>query len=149
MHREDNGCPGESREGHRSSHSGGAVVGVREKTLGLGYLKFSTQLCASHPPQAVGSLWCLCVTFLRQWFSWERLGSPGESEMSQEPSALRVCVNCFLPGALGREPRRLSQHLEQYKQMLSASSTWKRKMSCLASLNSQAGCGGDMAQNVK
>lgn len=69
------------------------------------------------------------VSFPRLWFSWERLGSPGESEMSQEPRALRVCVNCFLPGALGREPRRLSQRLEQYKQMPSTSSTRRRKMS--------------------
>lgn len=37
--------------------------------------------------------------------------------MSQRPGALRVCVNCFLPGALGREPRSLSRHLLQYKQM--------------------------------
>lgn len=32
------------------------------RSTGLCYLKFSTQLRASHPLQAVGSVWCLCVT---------------------------------------------------------------------------------------
>lgn len=110
--------------------------------LGLSKVQHSALCFPSSPRRRILVVPVCHVTFLRQWFSWERLGSPGESEMSQEHSTLRVCVNCFLPGALGREPRRLSQHLEQYKQMPSASSTWKRKMSCLASLNSRGGHGG-------
>lgn len=118
---EDNGCPGRAG-GLWEQPLSRSCAGWVCRRAGLGYPSPVVPGCH--------------VSFPRLWFSWERLGSPGESEMSQEPRALRVCVNCFLPGALGREPRRLSQRLEQYKQMPSTSSTWRRKMSCLASLNS-------------
>lgn len=141
------GCPSEQRRCHLDPQV--YAVHLTRRILVLGNTCLWSTETASHPlPSRRVRAWCVCATFnfsglaiCHGWFSWERRRYPGEEEVSQKPRALRVRVNCFLPGALGREPRSLSQRLQQYKQMPSTSSTQKRKMSCSASLNSPGGGG--------
>lgn len=59
--------------------------------------------------------------------------------MSQKPRALRICVNCFLPGTLGREPRSLSQRSQQCKQMPSTYFKYSEKENFLLGHPERAG----------
>lgn len=64
--------------------------------------------------------------------------------MSQKPGTLRVRVNCFLPGTLGREPRSLSQRLQQSKH--AKHFKYSEKENALLGFPEQAGRGEDKKQ---